>query len=136
MSILSVEKTSGEALLQNMSARPRTSVTRTVPATRMSWVAFGPVHHIPRLTATLRRKLDEEWRSLALTGAFIVHLISAIRCDGLHIVTCSDDHLILNVLLRTRGSLLLAGTPLLSETGGLANSTILCDDPRLVEVVR
>ena len=136
MSILSVEKTSGEALLGNMSARPRTSVTRIVPATRMSWVVFGPVHHIPRLTTTLRRELDEEWRSLAFTGAFIVHLDSAVRRDGLQIVTCSDDHLVLNVLLRTRGTLLLAGAPLLGATGGLANSTILCDDPRLVAAVR
>jgi hypothetical protein len=91
---------------------------------------------MPRLTAELRRDLDDAWRRLAFTGAFIVHLDSAIHCDGLEVVTCDDDLLVLNVLLRTRGSLLLAGAPLLTDTGGLAKVTILCDDPRLVEVAR
>lgn len=136
MSALIVETAPGETLLGNMSARPRTSVTRTVPATRTSWAAFGPVRRMPRLTAELRRDLDDAWRRLAFTGAFIVHLDSAIHCDGLEVVTCDDDLLVLNVLLRTRGSLLLAGAPLLTDTGGLAKVTILCDDPRLVEVAR
>ena len=136
MSAVTVETAPGETLLGNMSARPRTSVTRTVPATRTSWAAFGPVRRMPRLTAELRRDLDDAWRRLAFTGAFIVHLESAVHCDNLDVDVCEDDLLVLNVLLRTRGPLLLAGAPLLTDTAGLAKVTILCDDPRLVEVVR
>ena len=136
MSTLIIETAPGETFLGNMSARPRTSVTRTVPATRASWAAFGPVRRMPRLTAELRRDLDDAWRRLAFTGAFIVHLESAVQRERLAITTCEDDLLVLNVLLRTRGSLLLAGAPLLTDTVGLAKVTILCDDPRLVEVAR
>jgi hypothetical protein len=127
---------SGVGVLGNMSARPRTSIERTVPATRRDWVAFGPVTRRVRLDRALFERLDTAWEALGFTGAFMLHLSSTVEREGLRVTTCRDEILTLNVLLRTRGTLLLAKTPAVEETYELEGLTLLTDDPRLLEVAR
>jgi hypothetical protein len=49
---------------------------------------------------------------------------------------CSEPDLVLNVLLRARGSLLLAGMPLIVDTSPLDKHGYATDDPRMVALVR
>ena len=126
----------GNGLLANMSARPRTSIERSVPPARREWIAFGPIGKLPRLDAAFLQRLDEHWEARGFTGAFLMHLSSAVNREGIHATNCRDDLLTLNVLLRTRGTLLLAKAPLIRETCGLDGLTLLTDDPRLVGVTQ
>ncbi|MEN9507335.1 MAG: hypothetical protein RI958_3261, partial [Actinomycetota bacterium] len=49
---------------------------------------------------------------------------------------CSEPDLVLNVLLRARGSLLLAGMPLIVDTSPLDKNGYATDDPRMVALVK
>lgn len=48
---------------------------------------------------------------------------------------CAEPVLLLNVLLRTRGNLLLASMPLLDEPAALNIPGIATEDPRMVALV-
>lgn len=56
------------------------------------------------------------------------------RLAGVNSKPCTDTKLLLNVVLRTRGNLLLAETPLLVELPARSGAAWLIDDPRITEV--
>lgn len=124
------------ALLHNMSARPRTPVTYKVPAMRRDWVSFTwQQPHPPFDTPTFDR-LDDAWRATGLRGAVIIHRLTVDLSRRVRLTRCSEADLVLNVLLRARGSLLLADMPLIDEPSALDGDGLTTDDPRMVELVR
>ena len=122
----------GSGLLHNMSARPTTEVTRTVPPLRAAWVWFR-WRAAPALDAASCRELDAYWSACGFRGAALVHPLTAELRQALgSVARCGNELLTSNVLLRLRGSLLLASMPLLDSTEGLARLSVATDDPRLV----
>ena len=121
-----------EALLHNMSARPRTPVTYLVPVLRRPWVSFSWTGRRPTLEARQLATLDDHWSGTGLRGAVIVHPMSAFLAERVRPHACTDRDLTLNVLLRTRGDLLLAAMPLLDDPAVLAGRGVATDDPRLI----
>lgn len=121
-----------DGLLHNMSARPRTPVTYLVPALRRPWVSFSWRGRRPVLDARRLATLDEHWAGTGLRGAVIVHPMSEYLAERVRPHACTDRELTLNVLLRTRGDLLLAAMPLVDDPAALTKRIVATDDPRLV----
>lgn len=121
------------ALLHNMSARPRTDVVCTVRPLRPTWVSFS----IGTTPAPSVADLDAHWAAVGFEGAAVVHPLSAdARLPGeLEVHPCGDLLLDWNVVLRSRGNVLLAGMPLHDQPGGARGLVIATDEPRLVELV-
>ena len=116
--------------LANMSARPRTTVTRRVPALRELWVHFLPLT-AAAVGADELARLDTWWVAAGLRGAMLLHAVDGDLCRHVRLERCDTPELTLNVLLRARGSLLLADMPLLDVYDG-AQPGFASDDPRLV----
>jgi len=121
-------------MLANMSARPRTEVLRRVPIVRNTWHSFSDTALPAALTAKQRNELDAYWASLALTGMVLVLPATPSRLAATAPKPCAAEKLLLNVILRTRGNLLLAETPLLAEIPRPSGAVWLIDDPRITEV--
>lgn len=121
-------------MLANMSARPRTEVLRRVPVVRSTWRSFSDSAVPAALTATQRSELDAYWVSLSLTGMVLVLAATPSRVAATAPKPCVEEKLLLNVVLRTRGNLLLAETPLLAEIPRPTGTVWLIDDPRITEV--
>lgn len=140
-------------VLHNMSARPRTSIVRTVPPIGRTWTLFPPLpdrvlKRGPRLSPERLAELDAAWGALGLVGATRLQPVTGLK-DALCLPTCEDDDLNANVRLRLRGQLLLFAMPLLDDAEvlvgaarGLRGSTrrigaagLLCGDPRLHALV-
>ena len=129
---------SAGGLLHNMSARPRTEISRVVPVVQEGWVLFdlteygrnrtGPWEEPGPLSADDRMRLDARWREVGLTGATLV-IRSRIQ-PFVEPIVCLDDDLIANVLLRSRGDLLIHSMPLLDDRGTSSNA-VLVPEPRL-----
>jgi len=131
---------SGATLLGNMSSRPRTDITRFVPAVQRTWVLFDLQQYRDGddpgvLDAEELARLDQRWSELGLTGATVVNRTRAAVLDVRPLV-CRDEDLILNVLLRVRGNLLIHRMPLLDQRDASSSSAVLCPDPRLHAIVR
>lgn len=124
------------ALLHNMSARPRTKVNYRIPALRRDWVSFTWQQPHPPLDSATFDRLDAAWQSTGLRGAVIIHPLTAGLSRYVRLTPCAEPDLVLNVLLRARGSLLLADVPLIDETSALDATGVATDDPRMVELVR
>jgi hypothetical protein len=113
-----------------MSARPRTAVTRHVPPLTESWVHFVPPQSPPVGIVDLAG-LDRWWATTGLRGAVLLHVADDdLRCH-VELKPCDLPELTLNVLLRSRGPLLLADMPLLDVYDGAATG-LATDDQRLV----
>lgn len=121
-------------ILANMSARPRTEVLRRVPAVRGAWRSFSDTALPATLTRRQRDDLDAYWASLAITGMVLVLPATPSRLAATTPKPCAEEKLLLNVILRTRGNLLLAETPLLAEIPRPSGAVWLIDDPRITEV--
>lgn len=117
-------------VLRNMSARPRTPVTCSVRPLRRTWVSFTMPRNL-RVDETTRVRLDAAWSTLGFTGAALVQLGGTTPSNAT-VHRCADADLAANVVLRTRGSLLLAEMCLLDDVAGLTNTTLFSSDPRLV----
>jgi len=126
-------------LLRNMSARPRTPIRREIPAIGVPalgnrWLLLRPRR--PGKPVSLKAKdvgrLEQQWQQLGLTGAVLLHPATVARQPGVETIVCADADLTLNVLLRARGRLLLAGSPLIVDTYGQPVGEFACDDPRLL----
>jgi hypothetical protein len=131
----------GGDVLGNMSSRPRTEIRRVVPAVQRGWVLFALNRDRsasefvpPELTPALLARLDERWRALGLTGATVVER-TRYGAAGIDPVTCIDDELTLNVLLRVREGLLIHAMPLITSTDELGHATVVCADERLRDAV-
>ena len=124
------------ALLHNMSARPRTQVSYIVPAVRKDWVSFTWRRPHPPLDTETRDRLDRGWSTTGIRGAVIIHRLNSDLARRVRMTRCSEPDLVLNVLLRARGSLLLAGMPLIVDTSPLDKNGYATDDPRMVALVR
>lgn len=131
--IAAVESEGTSGLLHNMSARPRTPVTCTVQPIRRTWVSFAIPQRL-RLDGRRRAILDKFWSSYGFTGAALVHPAPANPSALGRVVACRDDDLACNVVLRTRGSLLLAEMCLIADTTGLAGKSLISSDHRLIEL--
>jgi hypothetical protein len=115
-----------------MSARPRTDVSRTIPVLRNRWILFAGPTKPPRLDVDVLARLDEQWRSIGMTGAALLHPVTGDLTQHVVPAACRDRRLTLNVLLRARGSLLLAAMPLLDDPDAVVGVRMATDDPRLV----
>jgi hypothetical protein len=124
----------GKQVLHNMSARPRTPVTTKVVPLRSRWASFT-LASVPDLDEAACRRLDTSWRRLGFTGAALVHPWSDDLARTVEVFDSADTDLITNVVLRTRGSLLLAQMPLIEYADGLVGRTLVTPDPRLVAIV-
>lgn len=129
-----LEAGDGGAVLANMSSRPRTEVLRRVPALRSVWRSFSDTYLPATLSDAERQELDAYWESLGLTGMILALPATPARLAGVNSKPCTDTKLLLNVVLRTRGNLLLAETPLLVELPARSGAAWLIDDPRITEV--
>lgn len=129
-----LESGDGGAVLANMSSRPRTEVLRRVPALRSVWRSFSDTFLPATLSDAERQDLDAYWESLGLTGMILALPATPARLAGTNSKPCTDTKLLLNVVLRTRGNLLLAETPLLAELPARVGVAWLIDDPRITEV--
>lgn len=125
----------GTGLLHNMSARPRTEVRRTIAASGGEWTTFGPLKRL-NITADDRVRLDRHWADLHLTGAALIIPAGTLADAGVTPRRCRDRDLELNVLLRTRGNLLLFTMGLVEETYDVLGREYATDDPRLLAVAR
>jgi hypothetical protein len=130
----------GTELLGNMSARPRSSITRTVPLVQRTWVLFDmnqlPFARDPGVLDDDRlARLDRRWSELGLTGATVV-IRSRITVPDVAPLVCRDEDLILNVLLRVRGDLLIHRMPLLDQIDPVTSNAVLCPEPRLHAAVK
>jgi hypothetical protein len=131
---------SAHGMLHNMSARPRTEITREVPLVQDGWVLFDLQEYRQNrsgerweepgpLTAAERRHLDACWHALGLTGAtLIVRSRVQLLVDP---IVCLDDDLIVNVILRARGDLLIHRMPLLDRRDVSMSNAVLVPDLRL-----
>lgn len=125
-----------DGLLHNMSARPRTEIRRQVGCVRQPWVGFCWAGPTPSLDSDRRARLDRWWRETGITGAVIVHPLRSIALPRMVAPQlCAEPVLLLNVLLRTRGNLLLASMPLLDDPAALNIPGIATEDPRMVALV-
>lgn len=129
----------GTALLENMSSRPRTDITRVVPLVQQRWVLFHRWGHRsvdgPEVfDADVLERLDRRWGELGLTGATVVRRGRA-NTGRLMPLICEDEDLVLNVLLRVRGNLLIHRMPLLDRYDPDEGEAVLCPDPRLFAIV-
>lgn len=139
--VLAHDVAPGGDVLGNMSSRPRTEIRRVVPSVQRGWVLFALNRDRsasefvpPELTPELLARLDERWRALGLTGATIVER-TRYGAAGIDPVTCIDDELTLNVLLRVREGLLIHAMPLITSTDELGHATVVCADERLRDAV-
>ncbi|MEO8698303.1 MAG: hypothetical protein ABI658_32720 [Acidimicrobiales bacterium] len=135
MTAIDLTESPSSRLLHNMSARPRTAVTRTVAPTRGDWAAFKWSAAPPTLDPHQRRALDVWWERFALRGAALVYARSGMATSTVRVTVCRNDELTLNVLLRSRGSLLIAEMPLLDHPDALRGIELLTDDLRLMKAV-
>jgi hypothetical protein len=120
--------------LANMSARPRTSVSREIRPIRQTWVSFTWTGIKPRLTKERLSSLDMVWRDTGFTGCALLQPVSeAVRKLSPHV--CRDSDIILNVLLRSRSGILISTSPLLEDTSILRGLSLASDDPRLCALV-
>lgn len=119
-------------VVNNMSARPRTEVVRRIRPLRESWVGFSWVGNKPRIDGQMLERLDASWQRVGLAGAVIMHPLARAPETTAQVTMCTDGDLLLNVLLRTRGRLLIAAMPLLDDASGLDRMGLATDDPRLV----
>lgn len=119
-------------VLNNMSARPTTEVVRRIRPLREPWVGFRWEGRQPLLDRSMLERLDTYWQGVGLQGAVIVHPLASAPETTTQVTMCTDGDLLLNVLLRTRGRLLLAAMPLLDDTAALGRMGVATDDPRLV----
>lgn len=129
-----LEPGDGSAVLANMSARPRTEVLRRVPALRSVWRSFSDTLLPRTLSDAERHALDVYWKSLGITGMILALPATPARLAGVNSKPCTDTKLLLNVILRTRGNLLLAETPLLAKLPARVGAAWLIDDSRITEV--
>jgi len=118
-------------VLHNMSARPYTPVTFSVRPLRNTWVSFTMPRQF-RLNDAVRVRLDAAWAALSFTGAALVQ-IGGSTPNGMRVITCRNKELAANIVLRTRGSLLLAETGLLDDAAEFAGTTVISSDLRLVK---
>lgn len=129
-----------DGLLHNMSARPRTEITREVPLVQDGWVLFdlqeyrsnatgGTWEEPGPLTASQRRRLDRSWRRIGLTGATLI--VRGRSQPLVEPIVCLDDDLIVNVILRARGDLLIHRMPLLDRRDTSMSNAVLVPEPRL-----
>jgi hypothetical protein len=120
------------APLANMSARPRTNVTRTVPVLRGRWVHFTPTRTRPYRQDLNLAELDDWWGHLGFHGAVVLHRPLDPLRTAAQLRPCRDRRLTLNVLLRQRDGLLHSRFPLLDDPAVLDDAGWCTDDPRLV----
>jgi len=130
----------GATLLGNMSSRPRTDISRSVPTVQRTWVLFDLQQYRAGddpgvLDAAELARLDRRWSELGLTGATVV-IRSRVAVLDVRPLVCRDEDLILNVLLRVRGNLLIHRMPLLDQCDVTSSSAVLCPDARLHAAVR
>lgn len=120
--------------LQNMSARPRTEVMRRVPSLFESWVVFSDATVDRALRGPERAAAEAYWSTLSLTGAVLLHA----HTQDLALLTkpkpCKNTLLEYNVVLRARGLLLLAESPMMEELYHPQGNLFLCADPRIVRL--
>ena len=124
------EVVTGSGVLHNMSARPRTEVICTVRPLQQTWASFTLAEYF-KLDALMRERLNHAWEQVPFKGAALVQLPST-AIEELSVRSCSDFELSANVVLRTRGSLLLGEMPLLDYAESLKGHTIISSDARLV----
>jgi hypothetical protein len=117
----------------NMSARPRTPVSYLVPRLRDEWVSFSWQTEPPQLDEETLSELQQQWDTMAFTGAAIMHHLDADLRSWVRPSECTDRSLTLNVLLRVRGGLLLGEMPPLDDGDAVIGATVATDDPRLVQ---
>ena len=130
----SAEPAAGTTVLQNMSMRPRTTVTAKIGVVGSALARFAVA---PKRLQTLLDdpglpdRLERCWSELGLRGALHVYPLPgrAVTGDAEHV--SADQLLALNVLGRTRAGLLLPGAPLDLDPSVLARK-LASDDPRLV----
>jgi len=119
-------------VINNMSARPHTEVVRRIRPLREPWVGFCWVGNPPRMDGLMLERLDTYWQGVGLAGAVIMHPLVRAPETTARVTVCTDGDLLLNVLLRTRGRLLLAAMPLLDDASAIGRMGLATDDPRLV----
>lgn len=119
-------------LLHNMSSCPRTRINAFLrpPGGTLALFSAGPDDRRLLRSKAGREQVEEAWREIGLRGAAAVFDEPYEPGEQLKSVA-ADTLLSLNVLGRTRGSLLLPGTPLAREAA-LLGRTLVSDDPRLV----
>jgi len=120
--------------LANMSARPRTPVSRQVRPIRDTWVAFTWSGFRPRLTNERLAALDAAWAAFGFTGCALLQPVNE-TVRRLSPLECRDDDVVLNVLLRSRSGILLGTSPLLDDASILRGLVLASDDPRLYAIV-
>lgn len=123
----------GGVLLHNMSARPRTTIVRTVPRLRTPWTRFIWPGRPPRLSEQALDRLQNWWVRTGFTGAAIV--VPTGGLDGKP-SNCQNEPLTLNVLLRVRTRVLIASMDLVDDPDMLRGSGYATEDPRLVELAK
>ena len=129
-----LEKNNLPGYLANMSARPRTSITREIHPIRKTWVSFSWTGFKPRLTEERLSDLDSFWTALGFTGCALLQPVSdSVR--KLSPLACRDDDVVLNVLLRSRSGILIGTSPLLDDPSVLNGLALASDDPRLYALV-
>jgi hypothetical protein len=132
-----VERVGAPGTLSNMSSRPRTMITRRISPVGTDWVEFS-LEHVGvniaslELDNSLLERLEVSWQQLGLTGATLLRPAEALRTAGARPALCLDADLTLNVILRARGRLLLAVSPLIDDLYGETVTSVATDDPRLV----
>ncbi len=109
----------------------RTQITLEAVVVRDTWVRFRWSAPRPTLSGDALSRLDSLWRQTGFSGAAFV--VAATDETVRHTVPlhCPDQDLVANVLLRTRGDLLLGESPLLDDPLVLDERDLLSDDPRL-----
>ena len=108
---------------------------RTVPALRKDWVTFVQPPVGFTLTPVLRRKAEEYWESLELSGGIVLHSLEFDTRSIVPDTKCRDVLLGINVHFRQRDGLLLANFPLL-EPAFEPQHPWSTDDPRLLAAAR
>lgn len=118
--------------LQNMSARPRTEVMRRIPPLFESWVVFSDAAVDKALRGPARAAAETYWSTLSLTGAVLLHAHTQDLANLTKPKPCKNTLLEYNVVLRARGLLLLAESPMVEELYHPQGNLFLCADPRIV----
>jgi hypothetical protein len=129
--ILELEST---FVLHNMSSRPRTPVRRRVDPVHQTWSVIRWTRPFGALETSKRDELDRFWSETGLTGAAFMYTPTP-EISALKPVECTSEMLTLNIVLRLRGPLLLATSPLLLDGSHLDRVEYATDDQRIFDLV-
>ncbi|MAE96854.1 MAG: hypothetical protein CL910_19570 [Deltaproteobacteria bacterium] len=135
------------SLLNNMSVAPRSPVRCSIKVSSGTIVRFaieateGPNRLWLRPSRARQECLRGAWDRFGLVGAALIFAWSPPRQHeegsgrGTRILEATNPELVVNVLGRTRSSLLLGNAPLALERSYLRRE-LASDDPRLVALAR